>query len=164
LKTNAVSRRHALGGAATIGVALPVLVACGDGGGSTATEPSASPSSSAPQSEPPTSAPASKGPRPAAGIAATSEIPVGGGLILSDSEVVITQPEAGDFKAFTAICTHQGCTVTEVADTIKCPCHFSEFSIDDGSNVVGPNDTAAGSVAPLAAVEIVVDGDQISLG
>ncbi len=168
MSTNAVSRRNALGGAATIGLGLPLLAACGgdEGGSSTAADPSRSPSSSAPTSEPPSSPPpsaASKVPKPATGIVTTSDVPVGSGVIIADSEVVITQPTEGDFKAFTAICTHQGCTVIDVTDTIHCPCHFSEFSIEDGSNVVGPSGTPAGSVGPLSPIEIKVDGDQISL-
>lgn len=164
MKSNAVSRRNALSGAATIGLGLPLLAACGDDGSAgAATDPTETPSSSAPQSEPPTSAATSQAAPPADGITSTSEVPVGGGVVLADDEVVITQPTEGEFKAFTAICTHQGCTVSGVTDTINCPCHGSQFSIDDGSNVTGPSGSAAGSVAPLAAVEIVVDGDQISL-
>jgi Rieske Fe-S protein len=155
--TNAVSRRNALSGAATIGLGLPLLAACGDDGGSTATEPRESPSSSAPQSEPPASAPTTKGSAPADGIATTSEVPVGGGVVLVDDEVVITQPTEGEFKAFTAICTHQGCTVGDVTDTINCPCHGSMFSIEDGAPTGGP------ASSPLQEISISVDGDQISL-
>jgi nitrite reductase/ring-hydroxylating ferredoxin subunit len=169
VSTNAVSRRNALSGAATVGLGLPLLAACGgdDGGGRTATAPSDSPSSSAPSSEPPASPPTRStkdpAPKPANGLVTTADVPVGSGVVLADSEVVITQPTKGDFKAFTAICTHQGCTVIDVTDTINCPCHFSEFSIEDGSNVAGPSGTAAGSVGPLSPIEIKVDGDQISL-
>src|SRR5690349_15478085 len=43
----------------------------------------------------------------------TTDVPVGGGVIVDERNVVVTQPTAGQFKAFTAICTHQGCTVAE---------------------------------------------------
>lgn len=157
--TNAVSRRNALGGAATIGLGLPLLAACGDDGAGTATDPS-TPTSSAPSSEPPAPSsepPASDGPAPAAGIATTTDVPVGGGLVVPDSEVVVTQPAEGDFRAFTAICTHQGCTVGDVTDTINCPCHGSTFSIQDGSPTGGP------ASSPLQEISISVAGDQISL-
>lgn len=164
MSSNGLSRRHALTGAATIGVGVPLLAACGDDG-ATANDPGATPSSSDASSPASSPTPSSQGTSkaPAAGIAATSDVPVGGGLVVGDSEVVITQPTAGDFKCFTAICTHQGCLVGDVSDTINCPCHGSQFSIEDGSNVTGPSGTASGSVAPLAPVEISVEGDQISL-
>ena len=155
MKTNAVSRRNALSGAATIGLGLPLLAACGDDEGGTATDPSESPSSSSPASEPPASPAASSA--PADGIATTSEVPVGGGVVIGDSEVVITQPTEGDFKAFTSVCTHQGCSVGDVTDTINCPCHGSMFSIDDGSVVAGP------ATSSLEEFPLSVDGDRISL-
>lgn len=68
-----------------------------------------------------------------------SEVPVGGGIILPDRQVVITQPEEGLFHAFSAVCTHQGCTVAEIKDgTINCPCHGSKYSIVDGTVVERP--------------------------
>jgi Rieske Fe-S protein len=83
-------------------------------------------------------------------------IPVGGGKILTDKKIVITQPQAGSFDAFTAVCTHQGCTVGSVAGgTINCPCHGSKFSITNGSVVNGP------ATSPLAPVSIKVQGSSI---
>ena len=155
MSSNAVSRRNALGGAATVGLGLPLLAACSDGEGSSpVTDRSAAPSRQ------PAVIP---GPTSGTGLVPTSEVVVGSGVILADREVVITQPIAGDFRAFTAICTHQGCTVNEVTDTINCPCHESKFSIEDGSNVSGPSGSPAGSVGPLSPIKIKVDGDQISL-
>ena len=89
-------------------------------------------------------------------LAKTSDIPVGGGKILADKKIVITEPQAGSFKAFTAVCTHQGCTVDSVSGgTINCPCHGSKFSIANGSVVNGP------AVSPLAPVSITVQGTSI---
>ncbi|MEU5113757.1 Rieske (2Fe-2S) protein [Streptomyces longwoodensis] len=91
-------------------------------------------------------------------LARTSEIPVGGGKVFADRKVVVTQPDRGEFKAFSAICTHQGCTVATVADgTINCPCHGSEFRITDGSVAGGP------ATRPLPAERITVQGDSIEL-
>lgn len=68
-----------------------------------------------------------------------SEVPVGGGKIDYDDKIVFTQPEKGTFKAFSAVCTHRGCTVSQVQDgLIICSCHGSEFSITDGSVKQGP--------------------------
>ncbi|WP_217209049.1 Rieske (2Fe-2S) protein [Streptomyces sp. AC550_RSS872] len=91
-------------------------------------------------------------------LATTSEIPVGGGTIFADDKVVVTQPETGQFKAFTAICTHQRCTVATVADgTINCPCHGSKFNITDGSVAHPP------ATRPLPEKKITVDGNSIRL-
>jgi len=90
-------------------------------------------------------------------LAATADVPVGGGVILTDAQLVITQPKAGTFKAFSAICTHQGCTVSSVENgTINCPCHGSEFAIADGSVVAGP------APKPLPAQSIKVSGGSIT--
>lgn len=90
-------------------------------------------------------------------LAATADVPVGGGVILPDAALVITQPKAGTFKAFSAICTHQGCTVSTVeGGTINCPCHGSQFAIADGAVVNGP------AKKPLPAKKITVSGGSIT--
>jgi Rieske Fe-S protein len=147
----AVSRRVMLtcacaGGAAALAGCARYSAKGGIDGGQSASAPA--PSSSEPGS--------SGGSRV---LAVTSEIPVGGGKILSAQKIVITQPQAGSFDAFTAICTHLGCTVNTVADgTIDCPCHGSKFSISDGTVVNGP------ATAPLARINITVQGNSITQG
>ncbi|WP_425960070.1 Rieske (2Fe-2S) protein [Streptosporangium sp. DT93] len=91
-------------------------------------------------------------------LAKTADIPEGGGKIFKDQKLVITQPTAGEFKAFSSACTHQGCDVDKVAGgTIDCPCHGSKFKITDGSVVDGP------ATKPLPEKSIKVDGDSITL-
>ncbi|WP_019900151.1 Rieske (2Fe-2S) protein [Salinispora arenicola] len=91
-------------------------------------------------------------------LARAADVPVGGGTILADVGVVITQPQEGTFKGFSATCTHQGCAVAEVSDgTINCPCHGSKFSVADGSVVGGP---APRSLDPR---DLVVEGSDIRL-
>jgi Rieske Fe-S protein len=91
-------------------------------------------------------------------LAKTSEIPVGGGMIFKDEKVVVTQPKEGEFKAFSDICTHQGCQVTSVSGgTINCPCHGSKFHIADGSVANPPANK------PLPEKQIKVSGDSIQL-
>ncbi|MET9790794.1 Rieske (2Fe-2S) protein [Streptomyces canus] len=91
-------------------------------------------------------------------LAKTSDIPEGGGKIFKDSGVVVTQPTAGEFKAFSSKCTHQGCAVTGITNgVITCPCHKSEFSVTDGSVKKGP------ATQPLPEEKITVSGESISL-
>ncbi|KUN88402.1 hypothetical protein AQJ66_07285 [Streptomyces bungoensis] len=91
-------------------------------------------------------------------LAKTSDIPEGGGKIFKDKGVVVTQPTAGTYKAFSAKCTHQGCAVGSVTGgVIVCPCHNSHFSVADGSVKHGP------ATQPLAAEKITVSGDEIKL-
>lgn len=154
--SHTLSRRHALTGAATIGLGLPLLSACGDDAAETGGDPTPSPSpSSTPTSESPGAPPSNA--KPAAGIVSTAEVPVGSGIVVIDSQVVITQPAKGEFKAFSVTCTHAGCPVNEVTETINCPCHGSTFSITDGSPTGGP------ASSPLEEIAISVDGDQISV-
>ncbi len=88
-----------------------------------------------------------------------ADIPVGGGRVLADKGVVITQPKAGEFKAFSSKCTHAGCAVSEVKDgAIVCPCHQSRFDISDGSVTSGP------ATAPLPPEPIELKGDELSFG
>ncbi|MEU8001501.1 Rieske (2Fe-2S) protein [Catellatospora sp. NPDC049111] len=87
-----------------------------------------------------------------------TDIPVGGGKVYSTAMAVVTQPVAGDFKAFTSTCTHWGCQVTEVEnDQIICRCHGSRFSAN-GSVVLGP------ATLPLGPKAVTVKDGQITLG
>ncbi|MFD6858899.1 ubiquinol-cytochrome c reductase iron-sulfur subunit [Rhodococcus sp. NPDC060090] len=71
-------------------------------------------------------------------VAAVADVPVGSGVFLEGKRLVVTQPTAGDFHAFIAICTHQGCNITDVEDDlIVCRCHGSKFALD-GVPVDGP--------------------------
>jgi Rieske Fe-S protein len=92
-------------------------------------------------------------------LGAASEIPVGGGKIYTAAKVVVTQPARGRYRAFSAVCTHVGCIMSEVANgTIDCPCHGSEFTITTGAVVTGP------APAPLPKKQIkIVDGKVILL-
>ncbi|WP_405672755.1 Rieske (2Fe-2S) protein [Streptomyces sp. NBC_01530] len=91
-------------------------------------------------------------------LAKTSDIPEGGGKVFSDHQVVVSQPKAGEFKAFTTICTHRQCPMTDLQDDILvCACHGSRFSVIDGSVKHGP------ALEPLGAKKITVDGDSITL-
>lgn len=139
-----LTRRGVLRGVAVSGITLPVLAACGG------------------DAEPGTSGQTSDGGSTGSSggtSVATADVPVGGGTIVKDADentFVVTQPVEGEFKAFSGICTHQKCPVTEVAgDEIVCSCHGSRYAVADGSVVGGP------APAPLAEVTASVDGDQV---
>lgn len=88
-----------------------------------------------------------------------TDIPIGGGVIVAEPPIVLTQPAEGEIKAFTSICPHQGCKVSEVSNNeIFCPCHASKFSAIDGSVIQGP------AVEGLAAAAVAVDGTKVSFG
>ncbi|MCO5973657.1 Rieske (2Fe-2S) protein [Actinoallomurus soli] len=87
-----------------------------------------------------------------------ADIPVGGGKVFKDRKVVVTQPKQGEFEAFSAVCTHRGCTVDSVTGgTINCPCHGSKFKISDGSVANGPADR------PLPRKSVKVENGEIKL-
>lgn len=91
-------------------------------------------------------------------LAKVADIPVGGGSVFAEQLVVVTQPEAGTFHAFSAVCTHQGCTVGDVAGgTINCPCHGSKFALTDGAPTEGP------AQRPLDPRQVTVAGDDLTV-
>ncbi|MEU5046079.1 Rieske (2Fe-2S) protein [Streptomyces griseorubiginosus] len=140
-------------GAAGLAVALTACGSDGDSSGSSTSQADANASGGGASSD----SGASSGSGGTA-LAKTSDIPEGGGTIFKDKGVVVTQPTAGTFKAFSSKCTHQGCAVGSVANgVIVCPCHNSQFSVEDGSVKKGP------ATQPLPAAQINVSGDSITL-
>ncbi|MHA6763422.1 Rieske (2Fe-2S) protein [Streptacidiphilus sp. PAMC 29251] len=129
-----LSRRGVLRGAAAVGAvgaAGVALAACSSSSGT----------------------PAATGPTD---VGPVGDVPVGGGKVFKDQKVVVTQPAAGQYKAFSAVCTHAGCLVDAVKDgTIQCPCHGSEFKIADGSVANGP------ATSPLPAHTVAVQGGKL---
>jgi Rieske Fe-S protein len=103
--------------------------------------------------------PAKKSAKPAGTVlGAASEIPVGGGTIYKAAKVVVTQPARGQYKAFSAVCTHVGCIMSEVANgTIDCPCHGGQYKITDGAVVAGP------PPSPLPARPVKIVNGQVVL-
>lgn len=85
-----------------------------------------------------------------------ADVPEGGGLVRG--EVVVTQPQAGEYRAFDARCPHQGCTVSEVTTkAIICPCHGSEFDPESGEMTRGPaTEGLTSKNATVAGDEVVV--------
>lgn len=143
-----VDRRTVIRSAGVLGVGVvgvATLAACG-GGGNTASSSGSSAGSDA----------GSAG--SAKVVIKVADIPVGGGEVLDAAKVVVTQPKAGEFKAFSAICTHMGCTVAGVANgTITCPCHGSTYDAATGQVTGGP------APAPLPSKTVTVSGGSITV-
>jgi Rieske Fe-S protein len=142
------SRRTVMSGIVGLGVGVPLLAACGseeaessgdsggDGGSDGATEGGGAAASGS--------------------IGKTSEVPVGGAKIFKGKKVMVSQPSEGEFKAFTSICTHQGCPILKVdGDEIVCNCHGSRFAVADGSVANGP------ATRPLQERKVTVKGDSL---
>ncbi|MFJ3585417.1 Rieske (2Fe-2S) protein [Streptomyces sp. NPDC090127] len=161
MNPEATNRRTVL--MAGAGSVAALATGCGSDGDSGGTTDNPTPTGEVTTDEPSTpatSSPETTEPGEEDGEALTTitDVPVGGGTIFKEEKVVVTQPTAGDFKAFSAVCTHQGCIVGKVENgTIDCLCHGSKFKITDGSVVVGP------ATRPLPAEEITVSGDSITL-
>lgn len=157
----AIGRRRLLAGGAGIAAAV-VLAGCGND-----SEPAAD-STSEPPADPPE--PSQDGsPEPSEGdpqapsegggteLGDASAVAVGGGAIFAAQRVVVTQPTEGNFRAFDITCTHAGCPVSEVTDTILCTCHGSTFALEDGSVVSGP------ATEPLGTKNVTVADGTITL-
>ena len=164
-------RRDVIAGGGLVAVG-GILVACGGGesaSGDTAASAEAAPSPSAKEDfSTPEAAPSSAaetavedggGAQEAVdGLASVDEIPVEGGVVISDPPVVLVQPTSGDVKGFSAVCPHQGCLVSSVeSNEIVCPCHGSLFSATDGSVIAGP------AAEGLPAVPVEVQGNSVVL-
>jgi len=152
----ASTRRLVLLGAGAVG-ATAVLAACGTDTSGTNTSGSDYSDTPAPAGSTAAEGDSTADTGGAAGavaLAKVADVPTGGGVIAGDW--VITQPVAGTFKAFTKVCTHQGCDVSKVDDgVIVCPCHNSKFSIEDGSPTSGPATKA------LAEKKVKADGANV---
>lgn len=136
-----VGRRPVILGGLAV-AATTTLVACGSG--------STSGSGS-------TAKPSAKG----GGLVAVSDVPVGGAVGAKDSHgkpIIVAQPAQGEIVAFTAICTHMGCTVAPAGKELKCPCHGSVYDAFTGKNISGP------APKPLAPVSVTVSGGEVVEG
>ena len=137
----ALSRRQLLAGAGA-GAAALAVAACsseGDGGGTAAKPSSGSGGASG-------------------SLTSVADVPVGGAVSAEDSSgkpVIVSQPTKGDLVAFSAICTHMGCTVAPQGDQLVCPCHGSTYDLATGDNTGGP------APKPLAKIPVTVKGGEV---
>jgi Rieske Fe-S protein len=148
LRTRDFDRRTVIRTAGVVGVGVvgtAALAACGGGGDSSSTTGSAANGAAG----------AASG---AGDVIKVGDIPVGGGKVFDTTKIVVTQPKAGEFKAFSAICTHKGCTVAKVENgTIDCPCHGSKYDMATGAVTAGP------APAPLPSKTATESGGSITV-
>jgi cytochrome b6-f complex iron-sulfur subunit len=91
-------------------------------------------------------------------LAKVADVPVGGAVSATGSDggpVIVSQPSAGEVVAFSAICTHMGCTVAPARNILKCPCHGSTYNLATGKNTGGP------APRPLARIPVKVEGGDV---
>ncbi|MDQ1395975.1 MAG: thiosulfate dehydrogenase (quinone) large subunit [Acidimicrobiaceae bacterium] len=92
-------------------------------------------------------------------IGSASSVPVGGAAAFTDPRsgrpAFVVQPTAGDFRGFSAVCTHEGCSVeySRSSASFVCPCHGAVFSATSGAVLQGP------ARRPLPAVTVTEQPD-----
>lgn len=138
-------RRDALRAVGAVAVAGTALTACGTDAEQQVSDAASSAAGAASDA--------------AENLAQKADIPVGGGKIFDGPKVVMTQPTEGDYKAFSSVCTHQGCNVSSVENgAIICACHGSEFDIATGDVKKGP----ATKALPTKSVSVGADGISVT--
>lgn len=155
VEAGVTSRRALFVGVGMVGAAS-VLAACGDDGTPTADSTAGQTSGAAPSTGS-SAAPVSSTP---VAVGKITDVPVGGGKIYAEHGLVVTQPSANVFAGYSNLCTHMQCPLAEVSDgQIKCNCHFSAFSIANGSVMK----ESMPAKSPLPSKEIKVEGEEIFL-
>ncbi|HEY6739293.1 MAG TPA: Rieske (2Fe-2S) protein [Actinopolymorphaceae bacterium] len=166
MKDTNQERRRVLRGVAAAGVAVPLIAACGGEDPEAGKQPAENTDPESTEEETPEESTQAtpEDSAPAGSLGSAADIPVGGGKVFPSQKVVVTQPEDGVYKAFSAICTHNRCVVATVADKrIKCGCHNSEFDFSTGEPVQGPNGRPASTITALPGKQVSVEGGNLTV-
>lgn len=92
-------------------------------------------------------------------LGAADAVPVGGARLYRDEKLVVSQPAGGEFRAFSAVCTHAGCMLSSVEELeALCTCHGSRFDTASGEVLAGPANE------PLPEVPVRVEGGRLVAG
>ncbi|MGZ4713170.1 MAG: Rieske 2Fe-2S domain-containing protein [Acidimicrobiia bacterium] len=79
---------------------------------------------------------------PGTAVGPAASVPVGQAASFTDpysgQPAVVVQATAQDFRCFSAVCTHAGCTVEYSGGRLVCPCHGAEFDAASGAVLAGP--------------------------
>ena len=96
-----------------------------------------------------------------AALAKLSDIKVGEAIAAKGADgakILISRPTETTVAAFSAICTHMGCTVAPAGKELDCPCHGSRYNATTGAVLSGPAPRA------LPAVAVKISGDNVVAG
>ncbi|GAA4215937.1 QcrA and Rieske domain-containing protein [Actinocatenispora rupis] len=145
------SRRRVLAAGAGIAGAAGVtaLAGCGGNSGQSGTGQSGSGQSKAPSVKAGTT------------LVALDKVQVGQAVSAKSPDgkpLIVARPTAQTAVCFSAICTHQGCTVAPAGKELHCPCHGSVYQATTGKNVSGP------APRPLDKVDVHVANGQVVTG
>lgn len=89
-------------------------------------------------------------------LGASDEVPVGGAKLYREQRIIVSCPAKGEYKAFSAQCTHAGCVLDKIEkDEGNCPCHGSRFDVTTGEVLQGP------ATVPLPAIPVTVEGGKL---
>lgn len=92
-------------------------------------------------------------------LGAAAEVPVGGAKLYRERKLIVSCPAAGEYKAFSAQCTHAGCVLDKIVEGEgTCPCHGSRFDVATGKVLRGP------ATDPLPAVPVKAENGKLVAG
>ncbi len=92
-------------------------------------------------------------------LGAAAEVPVGGAKLYRERKLIVSCPAAGEYKAFSAQCTHAGCVLDKIVEGEgNCPCHGSRFDVATGKVLKGP------ATDPLPAVPVKAENGRLIAG
>lgn len=146
-----ISRRRIIATAGVTACALPLAACAGTSNDSAA--PSGRDTSK------PSGGDATKSAGGHTALAKVSDIPIGSSVSAKTPDgkpLVIAHPAAGKIVAFSAVCTHMGCTVNPAGKELHCPCHGSKFDAATGKVLHGP------ASSPLPAYPVRVKGHEVT--
>jgi Rieske Fe-S protein len=129
-----VTRRTVLA-AGAVGAGTVALAACGSGSSTSQATPQAN-----------------------AGLVRLDDIEVGrcvSAKLPDGRTAIVARPTSETAVAFSAKCTHMGCTVAPAGNELHCPCHGSKYNALTGAVIQGP------ASRPLAKVAVRVANGEV---
>ena len=91
-------------------------------------------------------------------VATTGDVKVGTAFAFNapdGTQAYLVQPAAGQYLAYSRVCTHQGCIVDFAGSEFDCPCHGAQFAVDTGDVIAGP------APSPLPKFQVITSGNDL---